>query len=190
MSHVYSFCLFSIILFFLEKWIEHPHRLRYPYLLSVLVGLILVVRPTNIFFIIFAVLTFTLVLRKPLLKHLLGLRFFDFFILIGLCLLPVFMQMAYWKYAFGQWLVYSYKHETFQWLSPDLLTFLFAPMNVLFLYTPFYLVMLTSFIYLILHWQYVAQGLMGLFIFIFLSYVFFKLVGTNIRLFIWSAGHD
>lgn len=116
-------------------------------------------------------MTFTLVLRKTLLKHLLGLRFFDFFILIGLCLLPVFMQMAYWKYVFGQWLVYSYKHETFQWLSPDLLTFLFAPMNGVFLYTSFYLVMLTSF-YLILHRQYVAQGLMVLFIYIFLSYVF------------------
>ena len=31
-----------------------------------------------------------------------------------------FIQLAYWKYASGEWLVYSYEDQGFSWLKPHL----------------------------------------------------------------------
>lgn len=46
------------------------------------------------------------------------------------------IQIAYWKYATGDWVVYSYQDQSFSWLSPHILNGLFSYRSGWLIYTP------------------------------------------------------
>lgn len=145
MSHVYSFFLFTAFIFVNEQFVRQGWSLWRGLLLGLLTGLIMVTRPTNIVFIpiAFAVsaLTFTEVIAR--FKALLHTRIVGPF-LIG-ALIMIVPQMAYWQYAFGTPLKWSYGQEGFDYfMAPRLIPFWFAPENGLFLYSPLVLVILVT----------------------------------------------
>ncbi|MCB0532721.1 MAG: glycosyltransferase family 39 protein [Lewinellaceae bacterium] len=47
-----------------------------------------------------------------------------------------FIQMAYWKYVSGEWLVYSYQDQGFSWLRPHVLNGLFSYRAGWLIYSP------------------------------------------------------
>jgi hypothetical protein len=55
-------------------------------------------------------------------------------------------QLAGWKLIYGQWIVYSYGGEGFDWFSPKILEVLFSPFHGLFYWSPLLLLSLAGFL--------------------------------------------
>lgn len=137
MSHVYSFFLFAAFIHVLDKASRSALTRPKVVLLGVIAGLILVTRPTNILFLPLAmaitappsigVAAWVRNVMKP--RYILPMA-------VGVLLLCL-PQMAYWQYAFGTPVKWSYGHEGFTRLAdPPLLHFWFSPYNGLFPYSP------------------------------------------------------
>ncbi len=109
MSHIYSFFLLSLFLYLLCGHNFWMGRSIFPNLLiGILIGLIVVIRPTNVLFILPA-----LILEKPSQQHLYqSLKFLLrpgklIPILVGI-VMAITPQLLYWKHTFGNFVSYSY----------------------------------------------------------------------------------
>lgn len=148
MSHVYSFCLFSVFLFITIKWSTNPSWSN-SIKLGFLTGLIILVRPSNI-----------IVVLVPLLWGVTGVESFKaelqifiknryriisaaFVALIVFCL-----QIIYWKSVTGELFYYSYGDEGFFFLHPHIIDGLFSYRKGWLIYTPVMLFALFGFWYL------------------------------------------
>lgn len=128
LSHVYSFFLFSLLIYLLYK------RVSLDWLLLVL-SLSLSVRYTNILCII------PLYFMRPA-NYRFQLSPFSFIPLI-LAVVPHALQLVYNQYVYDSISLDSYHNEGFvYWWKPRIATVWFAPNNGLFLYTPFWLILL------------------------------------------------
>lgn len=171
MSHAYSFFLFSLFLFLLQKTKYFTvSRIATSLLVGFVAGLIVLIRPTNIIFLVFSFLlelkgATSLIKRfgqsvkpKVLIPAVIGV-------------LSAFLpQLVYWKYAHGSIFFYSYGNEGFNWLNPQFFQTWFSPNNGLFLYTPFFAIILFSLIYAA--FRKLADGGLLLLLFFVISYVF------------------
>ena len=147
MSHAYTFCLTAALVFYLPKFYYYPPlagtitpSVKITLLIGFLLGLITLIRPTNILFIPFALLFDAFSLEKIkkrlqwLLKNIKTLWLIPFVIL--LLAIP---QMLYWHYLSGKWILNIYKEmhaQTFNWTTPQFYKILFHPCNGFLLYTP------------------------------------------------------
>lgn len=146
MSHMYSFSLFSIILFTLRAF-DETKKFNYFLLFVISLSVAVLIRPTNILFLIIALLTD--VNRFEVLKNKLILLLTPKYLIIGtlLFLLIIFPQLLYWKYAFDKYVVWSYgEHGFINWKQPLFAVVWFSPQSGLFTYTP---VVLLSLVYAI-----------------------------------------
>jgi hypothetical protein len=136
MSHVYSFFLFALFLFSLNKFLVSQSP-RYFVLLSITLSLAVLVRPTNI---LIGLLFFTWDAAGPAdwLKRI--RQFLQPVYILGFLaiLFVVFMpQLIYWKYLSGSWIHFSYSDEGFtNWNHPRIAEVLFSPVNGLLAWTP------------------------------------------------------
>ncbi|MEI7898373.1 MAG: hypothetical protein WCJ26_15150 [bacterium] len=142
MSHVYSFFLFSLILYILKIYRESK-SMRLFILLSIIFSLVVLIRPTNI---ILGLLFFALdaagftEMQCRLKKLLEPAHILSFAAILSIVFLP---QLVYWKYLSGNWLHFSYRDEGFtNLLHPEAAGVLFSPLNGLLAYTPMALIML------------------------------------------------
>lgn len=127
MSHIYSFFLVTLAIKIL-----HGDKRNYFW---VIVGLLVIVRPTNILFGLLYFLWDISDLRG------LKMRFHEIFqikklISASLLMIPVAMQMLYWKLTVGSWIFYSYTGEFFDFFHPHLFEGLFGFRKGLFVYSP------------------------------------------------------
>lgn len=142
MSHLYSFSLFSILLFGLKSFYK-TKKFKYFLLFIIPLSFAILIRPTNIFFAIIALLTD--VNRIEILKNKLMLLLTPKYLIYALFifLLIILPQLLYWKFAYGKYVVWSYKGEGFTfWNRPQFLTVWFSPQSGLFTYTPIILLSL------------------------------------------------
>lgn len=140
-SHVYSYFLFNLFLFYLcwyeAREEEGNNKLFHTCIFGLIAGLIFMCRNTNILFVLTYV--FYGVRNWETLKK----RFFTVLkpsravpiVLTGIVsLLP---QLLYWHAATGHWFVYSYgSNEPFYWLAPQFGNFLFSVRKGLFFWSP------------------------------------------------------
>ncbi len=136
MSHPISFFLFASVLFL--SWKFHTYqRPREIYLLGLVLGLVILVRPTNIAISVVPLLwnvTSLQSFRQKLgdlcqhIRHIIPATLIAFLIFL--------IQMTYWKYASGQWLYFSYQGEYFEFLNPQIQKGLFSFRKGWFIYTP------------------------------------------------------
>lgn len=137
-THVYSFALISAFLYYSYKFFVENNS-NYLFFLSVLLGLITLVRPTNI------VIVFMLLFFVP--------NFMDFwrliynkkrevFISIFLFLICLSPQFILYFLQTDSFIVWSYGEETFYFSNPEFFKVLFSYQKGLFVYTP--LVFLSS----------------------------------------------
>ncbi|HCM58998.1 MAG TPA: hypothetical protein DIS74_01160 [Bacteroidales bacterium] len=160
MSHVYSFALISAFVWYSMRWHEghltvgelHPTlgtaqelrqvkslRRLWPGLrLGLILGMITLIRPTNIIILIFFLLygvTSAQTLRRRIGELTLSYRSLA---IIALAALAVWLpQMIYWKEMTGHWLYFSYgSNERFFFSDPAIIKGLFSWRKGLFLYTP------------------------------------------------------
>ena len=57
-----------------------------------------------------------------------------------------FIQLIYWKYVSGEWIVYSYEDQGFSWLRPHFVDGVFSYKSGWFMYTPFMVFTILGFI--------------------------------------------
>ncbi|MFK7756310.1 MAG: hypothetical protein AB8B53_05190 [Flavobacteriales bacterium] len=136
MTHVYSFFLFAMVLWLTVRWFEKV-SLKNTLGLGMILGLICLVRPSNALVVLLPILYG--VTTHSSLKHgvswYLG-RFPYYLLMAGGTFMVVSLQLIFWKYSTGSWLVYSYGDEGFFWSDPKILDGLFGARKGWLFYTP------------------------------------------------------
>lgn len=142
MSHLYSFSLFSAVLYGAKSFYE-TKKSKYFLLFVISLSIAVLIRPTNILFAFIAL--FTDVNRIDILKNKLTQFIVPKYLISGILIfiLIILPQVIYWKFAFGKYIVWSYEDEGFTlWNSPQFLAVWFSPQSGLFTYTPIILLSL------------------------------------------------
>ena len=140
-SHLYSFFLFGLFTYqILNLKLEFKiSRLIY---LGLIFGLIFLVRPTNC--LIVFVIPFLIADKKlfiEMFKKMINLKkmisfFLSFFIVLSILFL-------YWKWQSGDWIIWSYTGEGFNFFKPEIFKCLFSFRTGIFIHIP---LMILSFI--------------------------------------------
>lgn len=149
MSHVYSFALFNVYLYYLKNWIVSDYSSRKSLIfIFILLAFITVIRPINAIMILF-LMFFEIKSREDLrnrFQNLLKVKN----ILIGITIFFIVWlpQMLYWKYLSGSYVFYSYTQEGFSnKFDPKILEVWFSPNAGLFTYSPVMLFVVFSMIW-------------------------------------------
>ncbi len=151
MAHVYNFALISAFVWYSMKWHMSGGQKTWPAMrLGLLLGLITLIRPTNIiivfFFLLYGITSWE-TLRQRTRELVSG---YGYLLLICLMIIVVWLpQMIYWKEMTGQWLYFSYgSDERFFFGDPAILKGLLSWRKGLFIYTPLLLFSFTGIIVL------------------------------------------
>ncbi len=132
LSHPYSFLLISLIYLLSILFYTSPKRYLL-FIISILIGLAVLVRPTNAILCLFPLL-YGFSHKKVLIKLLSDYRNYLLFCIgFAICWIP---QFIYWKYASGHFFFYSYDEEGFFFSKPHILDGLFSYRKGWLLYTP------------------------------------------------------
>jgi hypothetical protein len=148
MSHVHTFCLACIFIWYCIKWLLKP-SLKTTIILGLTFGLIVLIRPVNILFILF--LVFFGVTNGAGIKHrlFLFLKHFPLVLVMAALTFLVFLpQMLYWKYITGHYFFNSYIGEQFYFGNPHLIEGLFGFRKGWLLYSPIMLFSLAGLVML------------------------------------------
>jgi hypothetical protein len=144
MSHVYSFSMICGFLWASNNFIQNK---KWGYLVAgaVFLGLVYLIRPVNIIiagfvFFFFADLKTAISFLKENSKKLL---MFILILIVFMCI-----QNILWFIQCGKFFIWSYLHEGFYFLHPEILNVLFSFRKGLFIYTPLLLVSLAGLFYL------------------------------------------
>jgi hypothetical protein len=170
MSHVYSFSVFSIFLYLYKKCRSQRMNTATVFLTSFICVFIVFLRPTNIIFLLAALL---LDIKNYNELKIRARRCPETRIIISIVvsiLLLLIPQIIYWHYTYGSYLPYTYGDEGFTRI-PKILTLWFAPSTGLFIYTPFIIVILISISYMIIKRIDIQNGIIIGSLFIILSYI-------------------
>ncbi len=147
LSHVYSFFLISLFLFYYKKFISNSsHKLAL--ILVVIVGFIFIVRPINIFLMLPILFLDYVDFKEFINRFKLGLMAYVWCFL--LFLLIISPQIIYYLYISNSIVFYSYGNESFIYkYSPKILKVLFAFENGWITNNPIQLFTLSGFIYML-----------------------------------------
>ncbi len=152
-SHIFSFCLFSALLFLTEKWYESAHQ-RSAILLAVVAGLITIVRPTNVIFLLLVPML-GISDRVTLWERLTFIR--QQISTVLLCavayLITILPLLSYWKYTTGRWFLNSYQGLSFNWTKPEIVNVLFSVRKGLFFWSPLLLLGLVGLYFIARYWK-------------------------------------
>ncbi len=135
-SHLYSFTLFGFFTYILLKIKQDQTAFRV-FLLAIILGLIFIVRPTNLLII----LTIPFLLGdfeqfKKFFRHLFQSKGIQFFIGVFGFSIVASIVFILWKWQTGNWIAWSYSGEGFNFLHPKILENLFSFRVGLFVHTP------------------------------------------------------
>jgi hypothetical protein len=145
-SHVYSVALIPLFYYYYLKFSDFNNR-KDLVIASLVLGLIILIRPINVICILALPVfydsfqSFWLLVKKI------------FTIPINLLCAVIFslsvvsIQLILYKVQLGQFWVYSYEDEGFNFLNPEILNFLFSYKKGLFVYTPVLLLSLFGYYY-------------------------------------------
>jgi hypothetical protein len=160
--HTYLFFLMALLFWVTIKFYEDPD-FKKAALLGIICGLAALMRPTDAIFI-FIPLFWKIADRK---SHFIWLsKQWKYILVSGLVMGSIgFIQLAYWKYAAGTWLEYSYEDQGFSFLSPHFPNVLFSYRKGWFIYTPLMLISVFGLIPLFKKWKNLFWPILILFAF-------------------------
>lgn len=134
--HSYLFFLYSLFAFGSLKWILQKKE-AYCLLIALAGGMIILIRPTGILVFLFPLLfnvhSFSDLWAR--IKYIFEKPAVAAFSLI-VFMLPLLLQMMYWKKYMGQYIYYSYGKEGFFFNDPQIINFLFSYRKGWLIYTP------------------------------------------------------
>jgi len=145
MSHQFSFVVFALLLYMTDLW-HKTEKARYIIYIGLIMGLVILLRPTN-----FVVIIIPLLWNYKSAKQATAIyRRHAASVLIAVlsCIAILFLQCAYWKFITGHWIVFSYSGEGFDLARPHILKGLFSYQKGWFVYTPLALITLLAVPYL------------------------------------------
>jgi hypothetical protein len=136
MPHVFLFTIYAIILALSYSFYNNPTKTK-SLLIGTLCGLAVLTRPTDLLIMIIPLLwgvssLESLKARLFFFKN----KFVYLIIAAASCLVVSSLQLIYWKFVSGDWLVYSYQEQGFSWLHPHVRDGLFSYRVGWLLYTP------------------------------------------------------
>jgi len=135
-SHVYSFFLITFLAYLTPKWLSEMD-LKYSLAIGTNVGFIVLVRQTNVIFVLLP-LFYGVESLKGLKDRV--MTFFKYWKVILISIISsvlIFLpQILYWKFASGHWLTSSYEGEGFSFLRPQIFNVLFSVGKGLFFWSP------------------------------------------------------
>lgn len=136
MSHVYSFSLITVFVFYTIKWHQKTTLTR-TIILGVLLGIISLIRPTNVIVGLFLLLYNIKSVKDIKERFFFFIKKFPRLIIMAICAVLIWLpQFYYWKTVTGQWMFYSYRDENFFFNSPEIIYGLFSYKKGWLLYTP------------------------------------------------------
>jgi len=134
MSHVYSFGIMSVFLFYSKKSMAES-KLRYFILITICLGVLTLIRPTNLLIIVFV--PFLAGNTKATAAYI--KQFFNSKKLLALFLIAtgfLFVQSLLWYMQTGHFFVWSYPGEGFKFNEFHFFDILFSYSNGWFIYSP------------------------------------------------------
>jgi len=131
MSHGYSFAL-SCFLFFVALRYKKEQRTWQILVVGFTAGLMVLIRPVNALMPIVVGMYLLLNILNGKLKF--SPRHWVF--MFAMSFIAILPQLLYWKYATGNWIIYSYGDETFFFNDPKIINGLFSFRKGWLLYTP------------------------------------------------------
>jgi hypothetical protein len=151
MSHSYLFCIFSIYIYYVLRWFQLKKK-RYLFIFSFLAGFAVLIRPTDVVILLFPVLYGVVSLNDLKQRYIFILNQIRAMLTaIFIFLLPILVQLIYWKTYSGSWTPHTYpEKEGFFFSDPKVYNFLFSFRKGWFIYTP---LMLFSLIGILLLWK-------------------------------------
>lgn len=149
MSHVYSFGLISAFIYYCTVFSENKRNSSL-FILSLLLGLIVLVRPINGLIVISIPFLMGNWVQLKEFIHQLFTNKSKLIIAIVIFIALLSIQLLWYKNATGNWWLYSYGDEGFNFHSPHIIDILFSYKKGLFLYTPLFLLGTIS---VILNWM-------------------------------------
>lgn len=174
MGHVYSFCLVASNLVWFSAFLKEK-KTRYAVCLGLSLGLLLLIRPTNLL-VCLPFFFLGLEFRYSALKERLYYFFQTPFLMLQMGVLvsiPFLLQMCYWKYSTGHFLFnpYSFAGLGFDFLHPHILFGLFSLHRGAFFYSPVLLISLVGVVFYTRSLS-ISRIILGLFFLINLWVVF------------------
>lgn len=139
-SHIYSYFLFSLFLYYLcwyENREEKKNKLWHTCIFGVIAGLIFMCRNTNILFVL-TYIFYGVDNWKSLKKRAITILQWKRVVPIVVTgFITIFPQLLYWHIVTGKWFIYSYgANEPFYWLAPEIMNFLFSVRKGLLFWNP------------------------------------------------------
>lgn len=136
MTHNWLFTLYSLLIFITIRFYRKPTFVNAA-LIGLLVGWAALTRPTEIITALIPILwgidsISALRARWTFWTQHLG----KIALAKGVAIAVLFLQAAYWKYATGEWIVYSYQEQGFSWLHPHLRNVLISSKAGWLVYSP------------------------------------------------------
>ncbi|MCR9289077.1 MAG: hypothetical protein NXI23_17010 [Bacteroidetes bacterium] len=157
MAHNYLFTLYALLIWQTIQFYEKP-TYKKAFFVGGLLGLMALTRPTEILACLIPILWinktsefgFNEGVRSIFANRLQVLKthYPKYLIATFLTLTIGSIQLIYWKYATGNWIVYSYQDQGFSWLSPHLLEGLFSYKSGWLIYSPMMIFSLVGFYFL------------------------------------------
>ena len=150
MTHNYLFVIYSLLIWFSIQFYKNPSS-RISIIIGLLTGMAALTRPTEILSVIIPLFwygdlkgqNYFLYKMEFFIKH-----FSKFMLASVICLAVGSIQLFYWKYATGDWVVYSYGDQGFNFIAPYFHAFNFSWKTGWLLYTPMMWFALVGFIFL------------------------------------------
>jgi hypothetical protein len=135
MSHIYSFAFFSMLVYYgrlFFRFFRPVDILR----VTVLLGLLTLIRPVNC--ISFLILPFLACDIQTLKAGIVQVWYRKLYLILSIVIFVflVSIQLIIYKVSTGNFFIYSYHEEGFNFLNPHMVDILFSYRKGLFLYTP------------------------------------------------------
>jgi hypothetical protein len=150
MTHNWLFTTYSLLIYATIKFYRE-YSLKYGILIGILVGINALVRPTDIISIIIPILWGMNELSIDAIKERIG-TLFNNKKAIAIAAILVFLigmiQLSYYRYAGGEWFIYSYQEESFSWLKPHFNDFIFSFRCGWLIYSPLFFLAILGFFFL------------------------------------------
>ncbi|MCB0790700.1 MAG: hypothetical protein H6595_13435 [Flavobacteriales bacterium] len=142
MSHVYSFFLFVCTLFLLDRRMRNGPSIAFDILLGIVMGTILLIRPTNAVFLlgsIWLARSGQLKAQESDTARTTGFAQSRMWPILLAATLPLLLQAFYWQRTFGTPVHWSYTDESFMnWAHPRIFRVLFSTNNGAFAWSPLF----------------------------------------------------
>lgn len=168
-SHIYSLCAINVFLYVIKKYFLYKDT-KLIFVACALLGLILLLRQVN--FLVLLFLPFLAGTAKNLKE-----TFISFYkdiptvLLAIVCVVAVFsIQLIFWYLQTGDFILYSYKGESFDFTDPQFINILFSYKKGLFVYAPIFLLSIVAIAWMI-YKRFYYMALTWLAGFLLLTYV-------------------